>query len=668
MLQEGDFLWRAPSTVAQRANITQFSAWLEANRELRLADYDAILQWSIDDVSGFWQAIWDYFEVRADGEIEAVRTDAPMPDTCWFTGTQLNYAEHVMRHETTGDINRTVLKHGSEIRAFDNLSWGELGAQVRRLATRLRDMGVKPGDRIVAYMPNIVETVVAMLATTAIGATWSSAAPEFGAQTVIDRFSQIEPKFVFAVNGYRYGGKDFDRSGQIEEILSALPTVEGVIMLDYLPDAKGTPVLACPIVSWQDAMSGPEVAIEDFTYTRVTTDHPLWILFSSGTTGLPKPIVHGHHGIIVEHYKAAAFHFDLKEGECLFFYSTTGWMVWNTLMWGPLMNGQAVLYDGNPAFPDASLLFEIADKTGATMFGANPTFAQIARQQGIVPKALFDFEKLQTVMLVGSPATPEAFDWVYKQVKDDVWVSSQSGGTEFCSGLVAGAPTLPVLAGVIQAPALGVDVCAFDENGEPVIDAVGELVVRQPMPSMPLFFWGDKDNARYQASYFDAYPGIWKHGDRIKFNANGTSLIYGRSDATLNRYGVRIGSAEIYRTIETFPEIVDSLVVCIEDEKGGYYMPLFVEMAKGKSLDDALTKEIRSRLRSERSPRHVPDEIVVVPTIPNTLTGKKMEIPVRKLLMGATIDQVVSKGAMKAPEVIEWFAEFARQRIENLAK
>jgi acetoacetyl-CoA synthetase len=665
MLKEGQFLWRAPKAVAERANITQFGQWLEAERGRKLADYDAMWEWSIADAPGFWHAIWDYFDVQADGEIEAVLTDDPMPETRWFTGTKLNYAEHVLRHETSGDVRRTVLQHSSEIRGLTHTSWADLGSQVRRLATRLREMGIEPGDRIVAYMPNIVETVVAMLATTAIGATWSSAAPEFGAQTVIDRFSQIEPKLVFAVNGYRYGGKDFDRSAQIEDILNALPTAQQVVMLDYLPGATGRPELACPIIDWADVMSGEEVPAEAFTFTRVPSDHPLWILFSSGTTGLPKPIVHGHHGIVVEHYKSAAFHFDIKEGECLFFYSTTGWMVWNTLMWGPMMNGQAVLYDGHPAYPDASLIFEIADKTGATVIGANPTLAQIARQQEIVPEELFKFDRLQTVMLVGSPATPEAFEWVYEKVKDDVWVSSQSGGTEFCSGLLAGAPTMPVLAGVIQAPALGVDVLAFDDDGAPIMDEVGELVIRQPMPSMPLYFWGDKDNARYHASYFEDFPGIWKHGDRIKFNTDGGSFIYGRSDATLNRYGVRIGSAEVYRTVETFPEIADSLVVCIEDNEGGYYMPLFVEMAAGKTLSDALEKDIRARLRTERSPRHVPDEIIVAPTIPNTLTGKKMEIPVRKLLMGATVEQVVSKGAMKAPEVIEWFANFAKNRTKK---
>jgi acetoacetyl-CoA synthetase len=663
MIQEGQFLWRAPRDVAENANITKFTTWLKSHCNLDVPEYQDLWDWSVDDAPAFWQAIWDYFDVQASGDIEEVRTTTPMPETRWFTGTRLNYAEHVLRHEASGDPDRTVLQHCSEIRDLTQMSWADLGAQVRRLATNLRQMGIGPGDRVVAYMPNIAETVVAMLATTAIGAIWSSAAPEFGAQTVIDRFIQIEPKLVFAVNGYRYGGKDFDRSEQIQGIVAALPSVEHVVMLDYLPEAPSIADFACPVSAWSDAMAGDAVSAADFNYERVDSNHPLWILFSSGTTGLPKPIVHGHHGIVVEHYKSAAFHFDLKQGDCLFFYSTTGWMMWNTLMWGPLMNAQAVLYDGHPAYPDATFLFELADKAGATVFGTNPTFTQIVRQQGYVPEDHFAFEHLKSVMLVGSPATPEAFDWVYKNVKDDVWVTSQSGGTEFCSGILAGAPTLPVKAGVIQAPALGVDVHAFDADGNVIIGEIGELVLRQPMPSLPLFFWGDTDNLRYKSSYFEDYPGIWKHGDRVKFNADGSCFVYGRSDATLNRFGVRIGSAEIYRTLDTFTEITDSLIVCIEEPAGGFYMPLFVEMAAGQVLDDALIAAIRTRLRTERSPRHVPDAIIAVPAIPNTLTGKKMEIPIRKLLMGATVDEVVSKGAMKDPTVIEWYADFARRRV-----
>ena len=539
-------------------------------------------------------------------------------------------------------------------------SWADIAGQVRKLATRLREMGLGEGDRIVAYMPNLPETVIAMLATTAIGAIWSSAAPEFGAQTVIDRFGQIAPKLVFATNGYRYGGKDFDRSADLNRILAALPSVEHLVMLDYLPGAQ---MPDHPAIQWQDMLSGPEIAADGFTYTRVASDHPLWVLFTSGTTGLPKPIVQGHHGIVLEHYKSAAFHFELQPGGALFFYSTTGWMVWNTLMWGPLMNGRAVLYDGHPSHPDARLLWRIADETRATVIGISPTYIQIVKQQGITPRDEFALTDLQSVMLVGSPSTPETFEWVYAHVKPDIWASSQSGGTEFCSGLLAGSPLLPTRAGEIQAPALATAAYAFDEDGQPVIGDVGELVITKPLPSMPLFFWGETDFARYSASYFDTYPGVWHHGDRVMFNAHGGGFILGRSDATLNRYGIRIGSAEIYRTMEGIDGVIDSLILCVEDDKGGFYMPLFVQLAAGETLTDDLKSTITRRLRLERSPRHVPDEIIQTPEIPVTLTGKKMEIPVRKLLLGLPVEKVASRDATRNPAALDWFAAFAKARL-----
>jgi acetoacetyl-CoA synthetase len=523
-------------------------------------------------------------------------------------------------------------------------------------------MGIVPGDRIVAYMPNIPETFIAMLATTAIGAVWSSAAPEFGPQTVIDRFSQIEPKLIFACNGYRYGGKDFDRTEDLSRILAALPSAKTLVMLDYSPTAKKQPEFSGEVMDWNALFSGADVAREAFSFTRVPSDHPLWILFTSGTTGLPKPIVQGHHGIVLEHYKSAAFHFELQKGGALFFYSTTGWMVWNTLTWGLLMNGRAVMYDGHPAYPDARLLWRIAEEVKASVMGVSPTYIQIVKQQDIHPSTEFNLEALRAIMLVGSPSTPETFEWVMNEVKADIWASSQSGGTEFCSGLLAGSPLLPTRAGEIQAPALGVDACAFDDAGQVLINEVGELVIRKPMPSMPLYFWGDDNFARYTSSYFEEWPSIWRHGDRVKFNDHGGIFVLGRSDATLNRHGVRIGSAEIYRTMEGIADVADSLIICIEDGKGGFYMPLFVKMAAGKICSDDFKMEIVKRLRSERSPRHVPDEIVEVPDIPVTLTGKKMEVPVRKILLGGTVDKVASRDATRNPAALEWFVEFAKKR------
>ena len=658
MTPEGTILWEASQDRRDTLNLTKFLAFL-ASRGQYFQGYQDLWQWSVTDLSGFWSAIAAYFDLILEGSPTAILTSDPMPHTRWFTGTRMNYAEHVLRHEHTGDPARVMLHHSSELRPMQTASWADIGGAVRKLATKLREMGLGEGDRIVAYMPNLPETVIAMLATTAIGAIWSSAAPEFGAQTVIDRFGQIAPKLVFAVTGYRYGGKDFDRSADLTRILAALPSAQHLVLLDYLPGAK-TP--GHPATAWEDMLTGPDIQAEAFHYTRVPSDHPLWVLFTSGTTGLPKPIVHGHHGIVLEHYKSAAFHFELQPGGALFFYSTTGWMVWNTLMWGPLMNGRTVLYDGHPSFPDARLLWRIADETKAIVIGISPTYIQIVRQQGIVPKDEFLLTALQSVMLVGSPSTPETFEWVYANVKPDLWASSQSGGTEVCSGLLAGSPLLPTRAGEIQAPALGTAAYAFSDDGQPAIDEVGELVITQPMPSMPLFFWGETDFARYKASYFETFPGLWHHGDRVMFNAHGGAHVLGRSDATLNRYGIRIGSAEIYRTIEGIPEITDSLILCIEDGKGGFYMPLFVQLPKGEVLTDALKSTITKRLRAERSPRHVPDAIIQTPEIPLTLTGKKMEVPVRKLLMGQPLDKVASKDATRNPAALDWFAAFAMAR------
>lgn len=654
-------LWQATKERKENSHIFDFMRWLSA-RGQSFSGYSDLHHWSITDTRGFWHAVWDYFDIQFDGSIDQVQTEDPMPDTRWFTGTSVNYAEHVLRNETNGDPNRSMIEECSELRDLRSLSWSEIAGKVRRLATTLRGLGVQPGDRVVAYMPNISETVIAMLASTAIGAVWSSAAPEFGSKTVIDRFSQIEPKVVFATNGYRFGGKYFDRIDDLETILGALPTATHLIMLDYHPTARKIPRFAGETLTWNYMLSGPEIDRQNFKFERVPSDHPLWVLFSSGTTGLPKAIVHGHHGIILEHYKSAAFHFEIPKDGALFFYSTTGWMVWNTLMWGPMMNGRAVLYDGHPAYPDARLIWKIANDTRATTLGISPTYLQMVRNQGIVPKDEFQLTALQSVLLVGSPATPEVFEWVKTSVKSDVWASSQSGGTEFCSGILAGSIDLPTYAGEIQAPGLGTDAVAFADDGQVIIDAAGELVVRQPMPSMPLFFWNDAEKSRYRESYFETYPHVWHHGDRAMFNARGGCFVLGRSDATLNRFGVRIGSAEIYRTLEGFSEIADSLIVCVEQTDGGYYMPLFVEMTKDVDLTPPLKTEIIKRLRSERSPRHVPDEIIATPSIPMTLTGKKMEIPVRKLIMGQDASQVASKDAMRNPAALDWFATFAKEQ------
>lgn len=655
MTAEGDFLWQASAERREGSESARFLRWL-ADRGQVFDGYEDLWRWSVTDKAAFWGALWEFFGVIHEGRLEQVVTDTPMPRTRWFTGTRLNYAENVLKHERLGDPARPMLHHASELRPLASMSWGEVGDSVRALATRLRAMGVRPGDRVVAYMPNIPETVIAMLATTAIGATWASAAPEFGPQTVIDRFAQIEPVLVFAVNGYRYGGKDFDRSGDLATILAALPTARHLVMVDYLPGAA-TPAFPGQTHAWPDMLATP--APEGFAFTRVASDHPLWTLFSSGTTGLPKPIVHSHHGITLEMLKSGTFHIDLPRGGTYFCYSTTGWMVWNTLMIGPLLGGQVTLYDGHPTHPDAGALWRLIEATRVTNFGVSPGLMQICRAQGLEPGKAFDLSALQAIFMTGSPVTPEIMGWAQAAVKADCYITTQSGGTEVCGGILAGSVLLPTRAGIIQAAALGVDAVALDEAGQPVVGEVGELVIRQPMPSMPLFFWGDADFRRYTGSYFDIYPGLWRHGDRARFAPDGSAAILGRSDATLNRHGVRIGSAEIYRTLDAIPGITDSLIVCIE-EGGGFFMPLFVAMEG--VLDDALRAEIARRLRTERSPRHVPDVIVQAPGIPTTLTGKKMEVPVRRLLLGEPMAKVASKDAMKNPEVLDWFADFAAAR------
>lgn len=660
-VSEGEFLWEGDEAFKRSANPTAFMDWLREERGLDFAGYEEMRAWSAAEIERFWAAIWDYFGIISETPYETVLANREMPGAQWFPGSRVNYAEHILRREADHP-DRTVLYHLSELRPLAEMSWGELGGKVRILATRLRQMGVVPGDRVVSYMPNVPETIIACLAATAIGAIWSSAAPEFGVKTVADRFAQIEPKVMFAADGYRFAGKDFPRDREVAEIVGSLPTLETVVWLDYLGGVERPGFDGRQVLAWSELIQGPPIAREDFRYERVPHDHPLWILFSSGTTGLPKAIVHNHVGIVLEHYKAAAFHLNLKPTSCMFFYSTTGWVMWNTLLWGPLMGGKVLLYDGSPAHPTPELLWKLAAETGVTSFGASPTFVENMRKAGIVPREKYDLSALENVFLAGSPATPETFAWLYQSVKKDLWVTSQSGGTEFCSGLVGASPLLPVHAGEIQSRLLGVDVRVYDDAGNEVVDEVGEMVVVSPMPSMPIFMWGDKDFSRYRESYFDTWPGRWRHGDFMKLNRRGGCYVYGRSDSTLNRFGVRIGSAEIYRTVENVEGVADSLVVCIEEPGGGYYMPLFLRLKDGVSLDARLDAEIRGRLRAERSPRHVPDEILAAPAIPYTLTGKKMEVPVRKLLMGWPVEKAYSPDAMQDPRAMQWFVDFAQRR------
>jgi acetoacetyl-CoA synthetase len=657
---EGELLWTPDPEAAARTQVAQFMRRLADERGLHFGTYEELWRWSVSDLDGFWSAVWEFYDVQSEQPYEQVVDTRAMPGAAWFRGSRVNYAEHVLRYEGRAAPGEAALVHSSELRPLARTLWHELGAAVRTLATALRALGVQPGDRVVAYMPNIPETVIAMLATTAIGGVWSSAAPEFGARTVIDRFAQIEPKVLFAADGYRFGGKVFDRAGEIRAALAELPTVEHVVWLPYLDPASQAPLPNA--IAWDALLSGATPDVDAFAYERVAHDHPLWVLFSSGTTGLPKPIVHGHAGTLLEHLKSTGIGQNLGPDTRQFFYTTTGWMMFNALLSALLQGSSVVLYDGHPAHPSPALLWQLAADAGATSFGASPTFVQIMQKAGIVPRELFDLSRLRSVLLTGSPVTPESTAWFYENVGANLWVTSPSGGTELCAGLVGGTPLLPVYAGEIQARLLGMDVHAWNERGEEVVDEVGELVVTSPAPSMPLRFWNDPDDARYRETYFEHFPGVWRHGDFIKINRRGGAYIYGRSDSTLNRYGVRIGSAEIYRAVEQLDEIADSLVICLELPGGEFYMPLFVRPADGVVVDDGVRARIVAKLRGDCSPRHVPDEIHAVDAIPYTLTGKKMEVPVRRILAGMPAERVASRDAMMNPAALDWYMDFARRR------
>lgn len=623
-----------------------------------LPDYASLWRWSVSDLDAFWGSIWKYFDVWSDSPYISVVSDRSMLSSRWFKGSLVNFAEHALRHERDAVPGEAAFYHSSETRPVVAMSWHELGSHVRRLATHLRTMGIGRGDRVVSYMPNLPETAIAMLATTAIGAIWSAAAPEFGSSMVADRFAQIAPRLAFVADGYSFGGKRFDRRAEIASIVAAVPSIETLVWLDY-EGLEPAPPPKATTYSFADLLAGPKIGIDDFVFERVPFDHPLWILFSSGTTGLPKAITHTHVGIILEQLKVKNLHVDLSPARRNFFYTTTGWMMWNSVLSSLLAGSSVVLYDGSPTFHGIDTLWRIASEGGATVFGTSPTLVQSMRSAKVKPAETFDLIRLDTIFIGGAPATPDIFSWFYTDVRSDLWVVSSSGGTEICSSFVGGVPGAPVYAGEIQGRQLGMDVHSWNSTGEPISDAVGELVVTSPFPSQPLFFWGDENDRRYRESYFQTFPEVWHHGDLIKINQRGGCYIYGRSDSTLNRYGVRIGSAEIYGVLEGIPEILDSLIICCEMPDGGYYMPLFVALREGAGLDDRLTSEIMRRLRIEASPRHVPDEIHPSPAIPYTLTGKKMEVPVRKLIMGMAIDKVASRDSMANPHVLDWFAEFS---------
>jgi acetoacetyl-CoA synthetase len=675
-------LWQPSERERERTEMTRFMRWVEERHGLRFADYHELWRWSVDELEEFWADVWEFRGVRASKPYERVLSSHEMPGARWFEGAELNYAENLLLgpvgSEGRGgrDPDSVAVLHTSELRDLGEITWSELTAQVAAAAGGLRALGVERGDRVVAYMPNIPETLVAFLAVASIGAIWSSAAPEFGARSVIDRFAQIEPKLLLAVDGYRHGGKDFDRSGVVEKILDEMPTVEHVVVLPYLTgatvsaDTRGDRVAGPAhtrsssrdvrsVLAWDELLAKGEGA--KLRFEQVPFDHPLWVLYSSGTTGLPKAIVQSQGGILLEQLKKC-LHLDLRPGDRMFWFTTTGWMMWNFLV--GCLNSEAaiVLYDGSPAHPDLGCLWSLAERARITCMGVSAGLLASCEKEGIQPSREYDLSALRAIGSTGSPLSPESFRWVYEEVGSDIWLFSTSGGTDVCTAFVAGCPLLPVYEGELQCRALGCAVEAWDERANSVEDEVGELVITEPMPSMPLFLWGDESGERLLESYFSMYPGVWRHGDWIRITPRGGAVIYGRSDSTINRQGVRMGTSEIYRAAHAVPGVLDTLVVDIPKPGGDgeLWMVLFVVLADGVQLEDELTAQIKRRIREDCSPRHVPNEIRQIAEVPRTLSGKVLEVPVKRILMGAAPSEAASVDSLVNPRSLDYFVELSK--------
>ncbi len=643
-------LWEPTPEEVERAALTRYRAWLASERGVPTDGYRELWEWSVAEPEAFWGSLWDYFEIISDAPYKEVLGKREMPGAEWFPGTRLNYAEHVFRGHEDAEV---ALVHASELRELRETTWGELRAEVARVAAGLRELGVGEGDRVVAYLPNVAEAVVGFLATASLGGVWSSASPDFGADSVVDRFAQIEPKVLIACDGYRYGGKDFARLDVVAGLRERMPSLEHTVLLRYL-GAEGELEGA---LRWEDlGGEGPH----ELDFTRVPFASPLWVLYSSGTTGLPKAIVQSQGGILIEHLKELILHFDLQEGDRFFWFTTTGWMMWNLLVSGLLTKAPILLYDGNPGHPDLGTLWDLAERAGVTCFGTSAAYVAGCMKAGIEPGSEFDLAKIRALGSTGSPLAPEGFDWLCRQLGERLWLFSTSGGTDVCTAFVGGVPTLPVYRGELQAPALGAALAAWDEDGKALIGAVGELVITEPLPSMPVFFWGDEDGSRYHDAYYDMYPGVWRHGDWIEITPRGTAVIYGRSDSTINRGGIRMGTAEIYRALGDVDEVLDAIVVDLPREGTDGWIALFVVLREGVEMSDELRKRIAKEIRSRCSPRHVPDEVTLIDEVPRTLSGKVMEVPVKRILMGADPEKVVSKGSMKDPAALEPFIALAR--------
>ncbi|UED82885.1 acetoacetate--CoA ligase [Streptomyces profundus] len=654
-------LWRPSAERVAAARLTEFHGWAALRHgapavrtDDPTAGYAALHRWSVTDLDTFWRALAEWFDVRFSTPPTAVLADPRMPGARWFPGATLNYAEHALRGPADPAAqDQPALLAVDESIAPRAIGWPELRQRVGALSAALRELGVRPGDRVCGYLPNIPEAVVALLASATVGAVWTSCAPDFGARSVLDRFQQVEPVVLFAVDGYRYGGRVHERAETVAELRAGLPTLRAVVHVPLLGGAA--PEGALP---WAELTSAPVEPV----FEQVPFDHPLWVLYSSGTTGLPKAIIQSQGGILLEHLKQLGLHCDLGPGDRLFWYTSTGWMMWNFLVSSLLTGSTAVLYDGAPGHPDPAAQWRVAERVRATVFGTSAAYVTACAKKDVHPARDFDLSATRCVATTGSPLPPEGFRWLHEEAGADLWIASVSGGTDVCSCFAGGVPTLPVYVGELQAPCLGTDLAAWDPSGTPLIDEVGELVVGTPMPSMPVGFWNDPDGSRYHDSYFATFPGVWRHGDWITHTSHGGVIIHGRSDSTLNRQGVRMGSADIYEAVERLPEIGESLVIGVEQPDGGYWMPLFVALAEGAVLDDALRQRIADTIRHSLSPRHLPDEIIEIPKVPHTRTGKRLEVPVKRLFQGDALERAVNLGSVDDPEALLFLARLAQRR------
>lgn len=651
--KEGNILWDPPIDRIQASNITRYIKWLKDEKGLDFSDYDSLWRWSVTKIEDFWESLWQFLQIKTSKSYRHVLSDRKMPGAEWFNGAELNYAEHVFHHMSP---DCPALMFQSEIQPLMEISWDELYHKVSSIAGSLRNMGVQKGDRVVSYQPNIPQTIIAFLACVSIGAVWSSCSPDFGTRSVIDRFNQIEPKVLFAVDGYRYNGKTFDCRPAISVLQQSLSTLENTVLVPYLK-LKSPAKNLKKVQIWDDLLKERSQLV----FEHVPFSHPIWVVYSSGTTGLPKPLVHSHGGIILEFKKFLGLHMDTKPKDRFFWFSTTGWVMWNVLQGSLLVGATALLYDGSPGFPDMDVLWDFAEKTEMTTLGTSAAYITTCMSRQMEPQKSYNLHKLKTVGSTGSPLSPDGFRWVYERVKSDVLLGSVSGGTDPCTAFLGCCPLLPVRSGELQCRCLGVKAEAFDENGNSLIDEVGELVITEPMPSMPLYLWNDPKNQRYIDSYFTMYPGKWRHGDWVKVTPRGSGLILGRSDSTINRQGVRMGSSEIYNSVEDMPEVHDSLVVGFTLPGGEYFMPLFVVLKTAIKFDDTLKAKIKKKIRINLSPRHVPDEIYSVPEIPRTLNAKKLEVPVKKILSGIPLEKAVNVDSMSNPESINYFLKLGQQ-------